>query len=62
VQERLVSPTRGYLSQSELPVTFGLGKHEKVEKVTIHWHDGSKQDILDPKVDMLHKVEQEVSK
>ena len=62
VQERLVSPTRGYLSQSELPVTFGLGKHEKVEKVTIHWHDGTKQDILDPKVDMLHKVEQEVSK
>jgi hypothetical protein len=62
VQERLVSPTRGYLSQSEVPVTFGLGKHEKVEKVTIHWHDGSKQDILDPKVDMLHKVEQEVSK
>jgi hypothetical protein len=58
VQERLVSPTRGYLSQSELPVTFGLGKHEKVEKVTIHWHDGTKQDILDPKVDQLHIIEQ----
>jgi hypothetical protein len=47
-------------SQSELPVAFWLGKVGK--KITIHWHDGSKQDILDPKVDMVHKVEQEVSK
>ncbi|MGI8978605.1 MAG: CRTAC1 family protein [Pirellulaceae bacterium] len=58
VQERLVSPTRGYLSQSELPLTFGLGKHEGVERVTIYWRDGSKQDIVNPKVDMLHVIEQ----
>ncbi|MCE9525134.1 MAG: CRTAC1 family protein [Planctomycetales bacterium] len=59
VQERLVSPTRGYLSQSEIPLTFGLGKHEKVEKVTIHWQDGSKQDIVSPTVDKLLAVEQD---
>ena len=58
VQERLVSPTRGYLSQSEFPLTFGLGKHEKVEKVTIHWQDGTRQDIVTPKVDTLMVVEQ----
>ncbi len=62
VQERLVSPTRGYLSQSELALTFGLGKHEKVEKVTIYWHDGSKQDIVNPKVDLLHQIEQAPAK
>jgi hypothetical protein len=59
VQERLVSPTRGYMSQSEIPLTFGLGKHEQVEKVTIHWQDGSKQDIVSPKVDKLLVVEQD---
>lgn len=59
VQERLVSPTRGYLSQSELPVTFGLGNHEKVEKITIYWHDGTKQDIVDLKVDKIHVIDQE---
>ena len=62
MHERVVSPTRGYLSQSELPVTFGLGAHEKVEKVTIHWNDGSQQDIVTPKVDVLHVIEQADSK
>ena len=28
---------RGYLSQSELPVTVGLGPTETVDKVTVRW-------------------------
>lgn len=39
-QRRLVMPTRGYLSQSELPVTFGLGSHATAERVRIVWPDG----------------------
>lgn len=58
VQERLVTPTRGYLSQSEVPLTFGLGKTEKVERVIIHWPDGTKQEILDPQDDKLHLIKQ----
>lgn len=58
VQERLVSPTRGYLSQSELTLTFGLGKLEKIERVIIHWPDGAKQEMLDPQVDKLHLIKQ----
>jgi hypothetical protein len=37
VQRRDVVGARGYLSQSELPVTFGLGPLNKIDSVTIHW-------------------------
>ncbi len=45
-QRRQVMPTRSYLSQSELPLTFGLGKATSVEKVRIRWPDGAEQ-VLD---------------
>jgi hypothetical protein len=32
-----VSGARGYLSQSELVVTVGLGRAEKADKVTVRW-------------------------
>jgi hypothetical protein len=59
VLPRQVSPTRGYLSQSELPVTFGLGPQDRVQKLVIHWPDGSTQEIADLEVDRLHVIEQE---
>ncbi len=37
VQRREVAAARGYLSQSELALTFGLGKTDKVDRVTIRW-------------------------
>ncbi len=33
-----------YLSQSELPVTFGLGKHDQIDRVTITWPSGTTQE------------------
>jgi hypothetical protein len=36
-QHREVAAARGYLSQSELVVTFGLGKLTQVDRITIHW-------------------------
>ncbi len=39
-QTRVVMPTRSYLSQVELPVTFGLGKTTKVDSLSIRWPDG----------------------
>jgi hypothetical protein len=36
-QRREVAAARGYLSASELVLTFGLGKTDKVERITIHW-------------------------
>lgn len=34
---RDVTGARGYLSQSELPITVGLGAADKVDKVTVRW-------------------------
>jgi hypothetical protein len=44
-QRRQVMPTRSYLSQVELPVTFGLGSAERVEAVRIRWPDGTVEDL-----------------
>jgi hypothetical protein len=36
-QRREIAAARGYLSQSELVATFGLGKTEEIQRLTIHW-------------------------
>ncbi|MDP7029978.1 MAG: CRTAC1 family protein [Phycisphaerales bacterium] len=40
-QRRQVMPTRSYLSQVELPVTFGLGDADAVDEVRVEWPDGA---------------------
>ena len=37
---RLVKAGSSYLSQSELPLTFGLGKHEQIERLVVEWPSG----------------------
>jgi enediyne biosynthesis protein E4 len=39
-QSRLVKGGSSYLSQSELPVTFGVGKRDAIERITIEWPSG----------------------
>jgi hypothetical protein len=39
-QSRMVKSGSSYLSQSELPVTFGLGKTDRVDRVVIQWPNG----------------------
>lgn len=39
-QSRMVKSGSSYLSQSELPVTFGLEKHDQVELAVITWPSG----------------------
>lgn len=53
---RQVMPTRSYLSQSELPVTFGLGRVDKVDEVVIHWPRGHRQIVLDRGIDRVHRI------
>jgi hypothetical protein len=48
---RQVMPTRSYLSQSELPVTFGLGAGERIEELTITWPDGRMQKVEKAAID-----------
>jgi hypothetical protein len=39
-QSRLVKSGSSYLSQSELPVTFGIGKRDKLDRLVIEWPSG----------------------
>jgi enediyne biosynthesis protein E4 len=39
-QSRVVKGGSSYLSQSELPVTFGLEKRDRIERVVIDWPSG----------------------
>ena len=46
-QSRLVRGGSSYLSQSELPVTFGLGGLEKIDRVVIDWSCGRTEEYKD---------------
>jgi hypothetical protein len=46
-QSRTVHGGSSYLSQSELPVTFGVGKRDKIERVTIEWPSGRSEEFKD---------------
>jgi enediyne biosynthesis protein E4 len=46
-QSRVVHGGSSYLSQSELPVTFGVGKRDKIERVTIDWPSGGSEEYKD---------------
>ena len=53
---RQVMPTRSYLSQSELPVTIGLGLATKPDQVEIIWPGGGKQTVSKVNVDQITTV------
>ncbi|HTL54898.1 MAG TPA: CRTAC1 family protein [Candidatus Limnocylindrales bacterium] len=53
---RQVMPTRSYLSQSELPVTIGLGTANKVDSLEIIWPMGSHQQVPSPQLERLTTV------
>ena len=42
VQSRVVRSGSSYLSQSELPVTFGVGKQDVIDRVVVEWPSGAK--------------------
>ena len=55
---RQVMPTRGYLSQSELPVTIGLGKASGIDEAVIIWPSGTKQTLKNVPTGKLTVVEE----
>jgi hypothetical protein len=55
---RQVMPTRSYLSQVELPITFGLNQATKVDKLVIRWPGGGTQEILDVPADQTLTIQQ----
>jgi hypothetical protein len=57
-QTASVKSATGYLSQSQLPVVFGLGKSSTVDKVEILWPSGKKQEVSAPSLGRVQLVEE----
>jgi hypothetical protein len=55
-QRREVNPSRSYLSQMELPVTFGLGDSQRVTRLVIRWPGGHVQEVPVDGVDRLVEI------
>ena len=54
-QSRLVRGGSSYLSQSELPVTFGVGRREKIDRVVIAWPSGRTEEYKDVQAGRVYK-------
>jgi len=46
-QSRVVRGGSSYLSQSELPVTFGVGRRDLVERLVVAWPSGRTEEFKD---------------
>ena len=44
-QSRLVKSGSSYLSQSELPVTFGVGRRDRIDRAVIAWPSGRTEEF-----------------
>jgi hypothetical protein len=45
IQSRMVKCGSSYLSQSELSVTFGVGRRDRIDRVEIHWPSGRAEEF-----------------
>ncbi len=57
-QWQMVRSGSSYCSQSELPVTFGLGLADKIERVDIEWPSGKVDKLTNVAVNHLHIVKE----
>ena len=44
-QSRMVKSGSSYLSQSELPLTFGIGKRDKIDRAVVQWPGGRTEEF-----------------
>lgn len=57
VLRRRITPTKSYLSQSELPVTFGLGQEDEIKEVRITWPDGTTRVVEEFELQTTNRIE-----
>ena len=57
-QYRDLMPVRSYLSQVELPLTFGLGANGRVDAIRITWPDGTLQSLTTDTIDTTLTIRQ----
>ena len=56
VQVRYLTLSRGFMSANEPLVHFGLGQHEKIDRLTVRWPSGHEQILEHLDVDRLHTI------
>lgn len=56
VLTRVVMPTCSYQSQSELPVSFGLGNVDELQSVQVTWPNGQTQQLGQLQVDRSYEI------
>jgi hypothetical protein len=56
IQSRLVRSGSSYLSQSELPLTVGVGKQDQIEKITIDWPSGKTEEYPELKAGKTYQL------
>ncbi len=56
---RFVTPTHGYLSQSENVLTVGLGESTSIERVIIEWPGGKRQVESEVKLNTLNRFRED---
>jgi hypothetical protein len=59
MQTRFVRSGSSYLSQSELPVTFGLGKQDAVERIVIDWPSGRSEEYKSLRAGKAYEITEE---
>lgn len=57
-QWQVVHSGSSYCSQSELPLTFGLGRNEKIERVEVEWPSGKVEKLPAVAVNQLHVLKE----
>jgi hypothetical protein len=61
-QMRTVKSGSSYLSQSELAVTFGLGRRDRAQRIVVEWPSGRTQEFKDVAGGRYSLVEESVLK
>ena len=56
VQTKEVLSGGSYLSQNDLRIHFGLGSHDRAEKLDILWPDGAKQVFSNVSADHFYQI------
>ena len=57
-QWQMVHSGSSYCSQSELPLTFGLGRNEKIDRVEIEWPNGKIEKLANLAVNTLYLIKE----
>lgn len=60
-QTRRVKSSDSYLSQSEFPITFGLGEATKIDKIEVIWLSGEKSVFENVEVDKFYELSESIN-